>query len=191
MTDASTTAKDIVKFSKWEKSPLSPNHYDDKFTIDNVDFKSLGMYLAYKRAELFEDDEMMRQIIRHYSTCYDRAFVRNYDHELWCSKLPKFLAEGNMAKFSQNPSLAAYLIKTYPNPIYYCEPSDPEMSIGLWVGSKYVGDLQKHRGKNWLGVTLEACRRKLMEQRKISVVDKQDAARSEIEFVLDLLHKDS
>lgn len=92
-------------FSQWWVSP---------FVVDGITYKTAEHWMMEKKAELFEDNEILEKIIQANSPAEAKKLgreVRNYDDALWLSSRYEIVKQGNFHKFSQHSDLKAFLVK--------------------------------------------------------------------------------
>lgn len=67
------------------------------------------------KARLFKDEEMLEQILAELDPKTAKALgrqVKNFGEAVWKANARRLVAEGNLAKFSQNEALGNFLIAT-------------------------------------------------------------------------------
>jgi ribA/ribD-fused uncharacterized protein len=91
-------------YSQWFESP---------FEADGQKFNCTEQYMMYKKAMLFEDEEVANSIMMEPNPKAQKALgrkIRNFDDQKWKQNCMRIVYEGNLAKFSQNPELKAALL---------------------------------------------------------------------------------
>jgi ribA/ribD-fused uncharacterized protein len=73
---------------------------------------------------------------------------------VWKEKAHGIVLRGNLAKFSQNPRLAAYLADTGDKVLVEASPLDRVWGIGLSAAHPDAGNPCRWRGLNLLGFAL-------------------------------------
>ncbi|MXN92831.1 DUF1768 domain-containing protein [Flavobacterium sp. Sd200] len=149
------------------KSCLS-QWWEAAFTADGVEYKSAEHYMMAKKAELFNDTEIMEKIISCKSPAEAKKLgreVKNYDEEQWLKCRFEIVVKGNYYKFSQNQSLKDFLLNTGNRVIVEASPVDAIWGIGLAADNPDCYNPEKWRGDNLLGFALMEVR-DLLEDRR-------------------------
>jgi ribA/ribD-fused uncharacterized protein len=142
-------------FSQWWLS---------SFEVDKVIYKTAEHWMMAKKAELFNDHEVLEKIIKANSPAEVKKFgreVKNYDDKLWLANRYEIVKQGNYHKFSQNKDLKTFLINTKDSVLVEASPVDPIWGIGMASDHKDVLNLEKWRGLNLLGFALMEVRDEL------------------------------
>ncbi len=87
--------------------------------------------------------------------------MRGFDEGTWTARRWDLVVEGNVAKFGQDPALAAYLLGTGSRVLVEASPRDRVWGIGLAAGDERAADPARWRGLNLLGFALMEARRRL------------------------------
>lgn len=87
--------------------------------------------------------------------------IRAYDEETWAANRYGTVVDGNMAKFSQNPSLEAYLITTAGRVLVEASPTDRVWRIGVAADDERACRPSLWKGMNLLGFALMDVRERL------------------------------
>jgi ribA/ribD-fused uncharacterized protein len=74
------------------------------------------------------------------------------------------VTQGNIAKFSQNAELGAFLLGTGHQVLVEASPVDPIWGIGLAANNPLAQDPREWKGLNLLGYALMAAREALRQQ---------------------------
>ncbi len=85
------------------------------FTIDGIDYPTAEHWMMAEKARLFEDSEMLQEILSCNGPREAKAFgrkVRGFDNEKWDKQKFKIVIRGNHAKFSQHDDMKAFLLAT-------------------------------------------------------------------------------
>ncbi|MCC9017546.1 NADAR family protein [Flavobacterium lipolyticum] len=134
------------------------------FTVDKVTYKTAEHWMMAKKAELFNDNEVLAKIIKANSPAEAKKLgrqVKNYDDTLWLANRFDIVTQGNYHKFSQNPDLKAFLLNTDERVIVEASPVDPIWGIGMAGDHKDVLNPEKWKGLNLLGFALMEVRDEL------------------------------
>ncbi|MDC9596511.1 NADAR family protein [Xenorhabdus anantnagensis] len=147
------------------KSCLS-QWYLAQFTIDDIKYVSTEHYMMAEKARLFNDPEALKKIIHAKTPEAAKAYgreIRGFNQSIWDEHRLKIVIEGNSAKFSQNKSLAEFLLNTGDKILVEASPVDRIWGIGLAENSININNPLTWDGLNLLGFALMAVRDKLKE----------------------------
>lgn len=142
-------------FSQWWVSP---------FVVDGITYKTAEHWMMAKKAELFNDNEILEKIIQVNSPAEAKKLgreVRNYDDALWLANRYEIVKQGNFHKFHQNLDLKAFLVNTKESVLVEASPVDAIWGIGMAGDHKDVLNPEKWRGLNLLGFALMEVRDEL------------------------------
>lgn len=142
-------------FSQWWLS---------SFEVDKVIYKTAEHWMMAKKAELFNDKEVLEKIIKANSPAEAKKLgreVKNYDDAVWLENRFEIVRQGNFYKFSQNKNLKEFLINTKDRVLVEASPVDPIWGIGMASDHKDVLNPEKWRGPNLLGFALMEVRDEL------------------------------
>lgn len=147
-------------YSQWHKSD---------FTIDGNKFTTAEQYMMYKKALLFEDEEVANAIMRTNNPREQKALgrkVRNFNTDTWNKVCREYVYEANYAKFTQNPQMLDELFRTGKKLIVEASPKDIIWGIGLHYDDERIHDKSQWKGKNWLGEAIMRVREQLVIETK-------------------------
>ncbi|WP_269233759.1 NADAR family protein [Flavobacterium flavigenum] len=142
-------------FSQWWLS---------SFKVDKVTYKTAEHWMMAKKAELFQDQEILEKILEADSPAEAKKLgreVRNYDDKIWLENRFEIVKEGNLHKFSQNKALKEFLINAKDRVLVEASPVDPIWGIGIASDHKDVMNPEKWKGLNLLGFALMEVRDEL------------------------------
>ena len=143
------------------------NWYMSDFVADNIKFTSMEQYMMYKKAQLFNDTEIMQEILSTDNVGKIKMLgrsVKNYDEVMWNGVRQIVVYEGLYAKFSQNESLHEKLLATENDILAECAVSDCIWGIGLAMNDDKRLSTEEWRGQNLLGFAIMQIREKLSKQ---------------------------
>lgn len=135
------------------------------FMVDGVTYSCAEQYMMAEKARLFDDKEMLAQIMRARQPkemkAYGRA-VRNFDKDIWEARCYEIVKTASVHKFSQNQELLSYLKGTYGRILVEASPRDRIWGIGMGKSNPDAENPMKWRGTNLLGFALTEARDELM-----------------------------
>lgn len=85
------------------------------FVVEEATYTTAEQYMMAEKAKLFGDEEIRQQILRERDpmTCKRLGRkVRDFEKEVWDARCGDIVVAGNIAKFSQNPEMKAFLMAT-------------------------------------------------------------------------------
>ena len=152
--------KKITKscFSQW---------YDVYFIVDGISYHTTEQYMMASKARLFGDEETLKEIMGAYSPADHKKLgrkVKSFDATIWDDKKLDIVVEGNKAKFSQNPELKEFLLKTGNAILVEASPYDKIWGIGMDIETAQNNLVDDWKGQNLLGCALMEVRDWLREQ---------------------------
>ncbi|TWI01333.1 hypothetical protein IQ05_00910 [Flavobacterium tiangeerense] len=142
-------------FSQWWISP---------FIVDGITYKTAEHWMMAKKAELFNDNEILEKIIQANSPAEAKKLgreVRNYDDTLWLANRYEIVKQGNFHKFSQHSDVKEFLINTKERILVEASPVDAIWGIGMASDHKDIHNPEKWKGLNLLGFALMEVREEL------------------------------
>lgn len=145
-------------FSQWWLS---------SFEVKGVIYKTAEHWMMAKKAELFNDQEILNKIIQAKSPAEAKKLgreVRNYDDKLWLENRFEIVKQGNYHKFSQDPDLKFFLLNTNDRILVEASPVDPIWGIGMASEHKDINNPEKWDGLNLLGFALMEIRDELKQK---------------------------
>ena len=134
------------------------------FKVNDVIYKTAEHWMMAKKAELFNDQEILEKIIKCNSPAEAKKLgrkVRNYDDKIWLENRFEIVKQGNYHKFSQNPDLKTFLLNTNERVIVEASPVDPIWGIGMAGDHTDASNPEKWKGLNLLGFALMEVRDEL------------------------------
>ncbi|WP_043733904.1 NADAR family protein [Streptomyces zinciresistens] len=141
--------------SQWWPSP---------FTVDSVAYATAEHWMMAEKARLFGDAEGERRVLaaEHPSRAKKAGrLVRGFDDAVWERERFRIVVEGSVHKFSADPELADFLLRTGDRVLVEASPVDRVWGIGLAAGDDGAGDPLRWRGPNLLGFALMEARERL------------------------------
>lgn len=142
-------------FSQW---------FPAKFEIDGVNYQSTEQYMMAQKAKLFNDEDIFQKILQTDDPKKIKALgrlVKNYQDEIWIAHRYEIVVQGNLAKFSQDNDLKAFLLGTSDQIIVEASPVDQIWGIGLAADHVNATNPNAWQGLNLLGFALMEVRKQL------------------------------
>jgi ribA/ribD-fused uncharacterized protein len=146
-------------FSQW---------WAGSFTVDGITYPSAEHYMMAGKARLFGDETTLAEILAAPSPDKAKSLgrkVKPFDNGLWEAERSPIVIAGNWAKFSQNPSLANFLLSTNQDILVEASPYDLVWGIGLPADHPDAIKPQNWCGLNLLGFALMVVRDRLRDDR--------------------------
>lgn len=140
-----------------------------RFEIDEIEYLTAEHYMMAEKARLFNDEEMLEQILHCHTPREAKAFgrkVKNFDEKIWSEHCNQIVFTANQAKFFQNPNFASWLIQTAPKVLVEASINDRVWGIGMSQSFPGARDPRQWDGKNLLGFALMQVRDELISARK-------------------------
>lgn len=150
------------------KACLSQWYDGYAFTVDGVTYRTAEHWMMAQKARLFGDEETFGRIIEavHPRQAKDLGRrVGSFDEATWASRRLEIVTAGNLAKFSQHPALAAYLLGTGSRILVEASPLDRIWGIGLAADDDRATQPHQWNGLNLLGFALMETRTQLTQAR--------------------------
>lgn len=150
------------------ESPFSQWH-PAFFEVGGIRFDCAEQYMMYRKATLFQDEEMAAKILAAQTPREQKALgraVHNFQRDQWEAHCRQFVYDGNDAKFTQNPALLEKLLATKGTTLVEASPTDRIWGVGLEEGDPRILNRTTWRGTNWLGEILTRLREDLLAGRR-------------------------
>lgn len=147
-----------------DKSCLS-QWFEASFVKGEHTFATAEHWMMAEKARLFGDEEALKKILAAHDPGKVKALgrkVRGFDEARWAQARFEIVREGNLAKFSQNPHLKAFLIGTGKRVLVEASPHDRIWGVGLSAKDQAIASPTTWRGQNLLGFALMAVRTELV-----------------------------
>ena len=147
-----------------EENGYLSNWYISEFKIDSIKFSSMEQYMMYKKAIVFNDNKIAKEILETKDVSKIKALgrqVSNYNDTHWNGVRQIIIYKGLLEKFSQNEDLKKRLLNTGNDILAECAVQDKIWGIGLSMKDVNRWDMEKWRGENLLGFALMMVREEL------------------------------
>jgi ribA/ribD-fused uncharacterized protein len=138
--------------------------YDAPFTIDGISFNTCEQYMMYKKALLFGDKDIAKQILSTSIPDEQKSLgrmVKGFDRTIWDQHCFSIVYEANLAKFSQNPELKKELIATGNRVIVEASPGDFIWGVKMRDTNENIESPEQWSGLNLLGFAIMTVRNQL------------------------------
>ena len=148
-------------FSQW---------FDAPFTLDGIDYATAEHYMMAEKARLFGDEASRLRIVHSRTPAEAKTLgrkIRHFDEAMWLQQRFEIVVRGNVAKFTQHPALAAYLLGTGQRVIVEASPYDAIWGIGVTAHDAAASDPTQWRGLNLLGFVLMVVREQLLASTEV------------------------
>ncbi len=142
-------------FSQWFEAP---------FTVEGRRYPTAEHFMMAAKAALFGDDTRRAQILRAPTPGDAKKLgrrVANFDEAAWERERFTTVVAANLAKFSQNPALRAFLLDTGDQVLVEASPVDRVWGIGLAADHPDAAQPTRWPGLNLLGFALMEVRTRL------------------------------
>src|SRR6185295_15654259 len=117
--------------------------YPAAFVVAGTTYPTAEHYMMAGKARLFGDAATAAQIAAaphpHAAKQLGRT-VRDFDHAVWDERRFDIVVDANVAKFGQNPALAAFLAGTSGRVLVEASPQDRIWGIGLAANAPEAQD---------------------------------------------------
>ncbi|GGK38825.1 NADAR family protein [Nocardia camponoti] len=123
-----------------------------RFQLDGVEFATAEHYMMWRKALLFNDEQTAAEVVAAGHPSVAKKLGRkiaNFDEDRWVAARFDIVAEGNAAKFGQDPALADYLRKTGERVLVEASPVDR-----IWGNGLAADDPRTESPSQWLGLNL-------------------------------------
>lgn len=145
-------------FSQW---------WDCKFTVDDVEYHTAEQYMMAQKAILFGDKAVHAEIMAAGHPKQFKALGRKisgFNQDVWDKNCCDIVVRGNVAKFSQNEDLKAFLLNTNQRVLVESSPYDRIWGIGMGADDPKAENPALWNGTNFLGFCLMEVRDIIREQ---------------------------
>ena len=143
--------------------------YDCRFEADGVRYRTAEQYMMAQKAALMGDRAAFERIMAADNPADCKALGREvtpFDSALWDRSKYGIVLRGNLAKFSQNPALFAYLDSTGDSVLVEASPYDGVWGVKRAIDDPRILDPGQWLGENLLGFALMEARDLLRAERE-------------------------
>jgi len=125
-------------------------------------FQYAEIYMMYRKALLFGDTEIAKEIMQCTKPREVKALgrkVKGFDEKIWKKRRESIVYKANLLKFEQNEQIRSQLLATGERPLVEASPFDDVWGIGFTADQ---AERNRARwGLNLLGKQLQKVRKKL------------------------------
>lgn len=128
-----------------------------QFELDGQRYATAEHFMMAEKARLFGAADILAQVLATDDPKEAKALGRKIkadDWSRWDAASFDAVVRGNVAKFTQNAAMGAWLTSTAPKVLVEASPSDAMWGIGLAAADARAGDPAQWLGKNRLGFAL-------------------------------------
>ncbi|WP_294249725.1 NADAR family protein [uncultured Chryseobacterium sp.] len=152
-----TVKEEMTKacFSQW---------FPAEFQEDGILYKTAEHYMMAGKARLFDDHEILEQIIHSETPDQVKKLgrkVSNFDPQLWDKHKYEIVKQGNLLKFSKHEALKEFLLSTEDRVLVEASPYDTIWGIGMLETNPKALNPSQWNGENLLGFVLMEVRNEL------------------------------
>ncbi len=140
------------------------NWYKAKFQLEGKVFNCTEQWYMYKKAKYFQDQDTAQKILSCENPYQQKKLgrtVKHFNRRQWLKVAPNIMHQGNLAKYSQNPSLKKKLLNTKETILAESSGYDKIWGTGCFPNHKDAKVMTKWPGKNLLGNILMLVRKEL------------------------------
>lgn len=148
------------KLSQWYRCKIQDN---------DIIFNCAEQAMMYRKAELFNDTEMMARILKADSPKEQKALgrkVKKFVPTIWAKYCTQIVHKNNLLKFSQNNYLKNILLNSGNLIFVECSPYDTIWGIGRGLDWPHLDNIDTWRGQNLLGYEITSVRDEIRELEK-------------------------
>jgi hypothetical protein len=142
--------------------------YPSEMRVDGLRFPTAEHYMMWRKARLFGDAHVERQLLADDSPASAKQLgrrVRNFHSEVWDRHRLDVVVEGSLIKFEQNAQLRKFLLGTADCILAEASPVDRIWGIGFAATDARARDPLQWTGLSLLGFALMRARDKLANTR--------------------------
>jgi hypothetical protein len=142
-------------FSQWYEAP---------FVIDGQRYATAEHFMMAEKAALFSDLTAKARVLEAPTPGAAKALgrgVSGFDEAVWVENRFAIVVQANLAKFTQNPELRAFLKQTGSRILVEASPVDNVWGIGLAQDDERANNPNQWEGLNLLGFALMEIRSRL------------------------------
>ncbi|OGX90148.1 NADAR family protein [Hymenobacter coccineus] len=137
------------------------------FAVAGITYRSTEHWMMAEKARLFNDSSTEDKILAAKSPAEAKKLgreIRGFVPDLWEAHKYEIVKEGNLHKFGQHKTLAAFLLATNDRVLVETSPVDTIWGIGLAADAADAEHPDRWRGPNLLGFALMEVRDQLQNR---------------------------
>lgn len=153
--------RETDKFYFFWKHQLGQWTLRDIVDPESIVYNCCEQYMMYKKAKLFGDHEIAKQIMQEPDPAKQQKLgrqVKDYRQAVWNQNRVGIVWYGNYLKFTQHQDLREMLIATGNKILVEASPYDKIWGVGYRASDDQILDPKNWRGLNLLGETLMSVR---------------------------------
>ncbi|TGD78879.1 NADAR family protein [Hymenobacter wooponensis] len=134
------------------------------FVVAGITYRSTEHWMMAEKARLFHDTQLLPKILAAASPAEAKKLGRQiagFIPQVWDEHKYDIVKTGNLHKFSQHPSLGAFLSATHDRVLVEASPVNNIWGIGLAADSTHAEHPERWQGENLLGFALMEVRDQL------------------------------
>jgi ribA/ribD-fused uncharacterized protein len=142
--------------------------YPSEMQLDGVRFPTAEHYMMWRKARLFGDSDVERQLLADDSPAVAKRLgraVRNFRSDVWDRHRFDVVVDGSLAKFEQNERLRRYLLGTGDSILAEANPVDDIWGVGFEATDPQAQNPLRWTGPSLLGFALMRARDRLATAR--------------------------
>jgi ribA/ribD-fused uncharacterized protein len=131
--------------------------YEAAFSVENTRYPTAEHCMMAEKARVFGDEAARQRILAARTPAEAKKLgrtVRGFDEATWTAQRFDIVVRANVAKFSQNVALSAFLEATGDKVIVEASPVDRIWGIGVAATDEAAQRPDRWRGLNLLGFAL-------------------------------------
>ncbi|WP_125776377.1 NADAR family protein [Antribacter gilvus] len=131
------------------------------FTVDGIPYATAEHWMMAEKARLFRDKDAEQQAIDAPNPALAKAAgrtVKGFDEAVWQRERFEIVVRGSVHKFSSDPGLRDYLLRTGDRVLVEASPRDRVWGIGMGATNDDAENPSAWRGLNLLGFALMEAR---------------------------------
>ncbi len=140
------------------------NWYPAEFDYAGIHYIHSEQFMMYQKAAMFSRFDLCEQILKTSDPLKCKHIARQfpeYNDNVWEKTCRTIVKRGVKAKFLQNREILSVLLGTGNAILAECSPKDDKWGIGIDITDPARLEIEKWRGKNYLGVILMEVRDEL------------------------------
>ncbi|CAB1118696.1 unnamed protein product [Ectocarpus sp. CCAP 1310/34] len=145
----------------WQPPSIFSQWTPSTFSVDGVEYSCAEQFFAASKARHFGDKDMLHNIMLSSDPAMHKLYgrqVRGFTQQAWEKVKAYIVLVGTLEKFSHNPAMRQYLLKTGNSILAEASPFDNTRGIGMRADHPEAANPSNWTGKNLLGKALQSVR---------------------------------